>query len=83
MRQRSRSNHLLRKARFEYNWSTLTAAENAGISHTAYLDAELGRRTSHPGTREAICRAYGKTAKELGFVLPRHPRRRTFSEESE
>ena len=57
----------LEQERRNRRWSRAYVEEISGISPATLSDAEKGKHEPNTGTREELCRLYGKTPAQLGL----------------
>jgi transcriptional regulator with XRE-family HTH domain len=66
----SEPNKKLRAAREQKYWSQEEAAAAIGIDRKTYIRWENGQSHPQPAMLGRACKAFGKTAEELGFLQP-------------
>lgn len=69
-------NEKLRIARQQNHWSQERAAAEIGIDRKTYLRLENGQNYPQPGTLELVCKRFGLSAEELGFLALSPPGKR-------
>jgi transcriptional regulator with XRE-family HTH domain len=69
-------NEKLRAARQQNHWSQERAAAEIGIDRKTYLRLENGYNYPQPGTLELVCKRFGLSAEDLGFLALSQPDKR-------
>ena len=64
-----KQNEMLKSARVKKSWTPQIVSELIGVSYHTYMRWEAGTQIPRPSSLDALCKAFGMSAPELGFAF--------------